>query len=81
MMIIENNMITTKQELLETGCYMMNRPVEKEYEEFKKTDLFRDSEFVLKDFLSFLGFNDKEIKIAIMQRTEQIEDYNTIFGS
>ena len=72
-------MLHTKQDLLEQGSFMMNRPVLKEYEEFKQTSLFRESEFILRDFLWFLGFSDEEIKIGIMQRTDQIEDVESVF--
>ena len=72
-------MLHTKQDLLSQGSFMMNRPVLKEYEEFKQTSLFIDSEFILIDFLKFLGFNDEEIKIGIMQRTDQIEQFEEVF--
>ena len=72
-------MLHTKKDLLSQGSFMMNRPVVKEYEEFKKTSLFRDSEFILIDFLKFLGFSDKEIKASIMQRTDQIEQFEEVF--
>jgi hypothetical protein len=48
----------------------MNKPVEKEYKEFKKTNTFKESEFLLIDFLKFLGFNDLQIKIGIMNKTD-----------
>tara|TARA_Y100000356_G_scaffold131054_1_gene134239 strand:+ start:726 stop:956 length:231 start_codon:yes stop_codon:yes gene_type:complete len=73
------NKYFTEKEILEIGCFIMNKPVLKEWEEFKKTSLFRDSEFILIDFLKFLGFNDEEIKIGIMQRTEQIEQFEEVF--
>ena len=62
--------LATKKELLEVGSYMMNKPVEKEYKEFKKTKTFKESEFLLIDFLKFLGFNDLQIKIGIMNKTD-----------
>ena len=72
-------MLETEKYILGTGCFMMNRPVLNEWNEFKQTSLFRDSEFILIDFLRFLGFNDYEIKIGIMQRTEQIEQIEEVF--
>jgi hypothetical protein len=72
-------MLETEKEILGTASYMMNRPVLKEWNEFKQTSIFSESEFILIDFLKFLGFNDEEIKIGIMQRTEQIEQIEEVF--
>ena len=69
----------TEKEIIEIGCFMMNRPVLEEWEKFKKTVDFQDHTFILTAFTRYLGFTEIETSNAIMQKTEQIEDYNQIF--
>ncbi len=72
-------MLHTKKEVLEFGCFIMNRPVLKEYEEFKKTSIFSESEFILIDFGVFLGLTPLEVKYELMKWGNQIEQFEEVF--
>ena len=71
--------IDTKKDCLDFGKYLSGKNVKKEFEEFKKTSIFQESEFILFDFGVFLVGNPIIVQHKFMDWTTQIEEYNLIF--
>jgi len=71
--------LDTKKDCLDFGKYLTCENVKKEFEEFKKTSIFQESEFILFDFGVFLVGNPIIVQYKLMEWTTQIEDYNLIF--
>jgi len=69
----------TEKDCLSFGHYLTEKEVKKEWELFKKTAIFEESEFILFDFGSYLINNPIKVQYELMKWTEQIEDYNQIF--
>lgn len=74
------NKYFTEKDCLDFGHYLMERDVSKEFEEFKKTAIFQESELIIFDFGVFLKGNPIKVQYSLMKWSEQIEDYQSTFN-
>ena len=72
--------LATKQDNLDFGKYLTGENVKKEFEEFKKTSIFQESEFIIFDFGVFLIGNPIIVQYKFMNWTDQNEQYKNTFG-